>query len=72
MDWNRTQSLDIFGSECNSVSSEVCIFATTYFKFRGKSIQKLSAAMESCVSPIVATLYMEHLDQKAVKTALEK
>ena len=46
------------------------VLNTTYFKFRGQIYQqKFGAAMGSPVSPIVANLYMEHLEQRAIETA---
>ena len=46
------------------------VLASTYFVFRGDIYkQTFGAAMGSPVSPIVANLYMEHLEQKALTTA---
>ena len=46
------------------------VVRTTYFKFRKVVYQqKFGAAMGSPVSPIVANLYMEYLEQEALKTA---
>ena len=46
------------------------ILTTTYFQFSGKIYrQKFGAAMGSPVSPIVSNLFMEHLEQKAIRTA---
>ena len=43
---------------------------TTYFRFRGQLYrQKFGAAMGSPVSPLVADIYMEHLEQTAIETA---
>jgi len=43
---------------------------TTYFSFRGQVYQqKFGTAMGSPVSPIVANLYMEWLEQEAIATA---
>ncbi len=43
---------------------------TTYFTFRGQVYQqKFGTAMGSPVSPIVANLYMEWLEQEAIATA---
>ncbi|XP_014666938.1 PREDICTED: uncharacterized protein LOC106808648 [Priapulus caudatus] len=45
---------------------------TTYFMFGGQLYQqKLGTAMGSPVSPIVANLYMEDLEQTAINTASE-
>jgi hypothetical protein len=45
---------------------------TTYFSFRGQIYrQKFGAAMGSPVSPLVANLFMEHLEQKLLATAPE-
>ena len=46
------------------------VLTTTYFKFNGNLYkQKFGTAMGSPVSPIVANLYMEHLEQKAIASA---
>jgi hypothetical protein len=46
------------------------ILTTTYFSFRDKIYkQKFGAAMGSPVSPVVANLYMEFLEQQAIATA---
>jgi hypothetical protein len=46
------------------------VLTTTYFLFRGKIYkQRFGAAMGSPVSPVVANLYMEFLEQKAIATA---
>jgi hypothetical protein len=46
------------------------ILTTTYFKFRGNIYQqKFGAAMGSPVSPIVANLFMEFLEQSAIASA---
>ena len=43
---------------------------TTYFRFRGQLYrQKFGAVMGSPVSPLVADIYMEHLEQTAIETA---
>ena len=48
----------------------VFVLTTTYFQFKGKNFrQKFGAAMGSPVSPIVANLFMEHLEQAAIATA---
>jgi len=45
------------------------VLTTTYFTFRGEIYeQKYGAAMGSPVSPIVANLFMEHLEQTAIAT----
>ena len=46
------------------------ILTTTYFTFRGKIYRQLfGTAMGSPVSPIVANIFMEALEQKAIATA---
>ena len=46
------------------------VLTTTYFLFRGKLCkQRFGAAMGSAVSPVVANLYMEFLEQRAIATA---
>ncbi len=46
------------------------VLTTTYFLFRGKIYkQRFGAAMGSPVSPVVANLYMEFLEQQAIATA---
>ena len=46
------------------------VLTTTYFLFRGKLYkQRFGAAMGSPVSPVVANLYMEFLEQRAIATA---
>ena len=46
------------------------ILTTTYFEFRGKIYkQKLGAAMGSPVSPIIANIFMEFLEEKSMATA---
>ena len=48
---------------------EFCL-KNTYFSFQGQFYEKVEgAAMGSPVSPIVANLYMEYLEQKALSTA---
>ena len=48
---------------------ELCL-KNTYFSFQGQFFQQVEgAAMGSLVSPIVANLYMEYLEQKALRTA---
>ena len=48
---------------------EFCL-KNTYFSFQGQFCEQVEgAAMGSPVSPIVANLYMEYLDQKALNTA---
>ena len=43
---------------------------TTYFKFQGEIYQqKFGTAMGSPVSPLIANIYMEDLEQKAIMTA---
>ena len=47
---------------------EVCL-NTTYFLFRGCFYQQVEgAAMGSPISPIIANLFMEHFEQKALST----
>ena len=42
----------------------------TYFSFQGQFYEQVDgAAMGSLVSPIVANLYMEYFEQKALSTA---
>ena len=51
---------------------ELCefILTTTYFQFRGNIYQqRFGTAMGSPVSPIVANMYMEWLEKKAILTA---
>ena len=49
---------------------EFCL-KNTYFNFQGQFYEQVEgAAMGSPVSPIVANLYMEYLEQKALSTAL--
>ena len=44
----------------------------TYFSFQGQFFEQVEgAAMGSLVSPIVANLYMEYIEQKAPSTALQ-
>ena len=46
------------------------ILTTTYFSFRGQIYQqRFGTAMGSPVSPLVANLFMEDLEQKAIDTA---
>ena len=46
------------------------VLTTTYFLFRGTIYkQRFGAAMGSPVSPVVANLYMEFLEQRAISTA---
>ena len=46
------------------------VLTTTYFLFRGKIYkQRFGAAMGSPVSPVVANLYMEFLEEKAIASA---
>ena len=46
------------------------MLTTTYFKFRGDVFQqKFGAAMGSPVSPIVANLFLEDLEERAIDTA---
>ena len=46
------------------------VLNTTYFTFRNTIYQqKFGTAMGSPVSPIVANLFMEHLEQEAIVTA---
>ena len=48
---------------------EFCL-KNTYFSFQGQFYEQVEgAAMGSPVSPIVANLYMEYLEQKALSTA---
>ena len=47
---------------------EFCL-KNTCFSFQGQFLQVEGAAMGSPVSPIVANLYMEYLEQKALSTA---
>ena len=48
---------------------EYCL-KNTYFSFQGHFYEQVEgAAMGSPVSPIVANLYMEYLEQKALSTA---
>ena len=48
---------------------EFCL-KNTYFSFQDQSYEQVEgAAMGSPVSPIVANLYMEYLEQKALSTA---
>ena len=46
------------------------VATTTYFKFQGNIYQqKFGTAMGSPVSPLIANLYMENLEQKAITTS---
>jgi len=46
------------------------ILSTTYFTFRGQLYrQKFGTALGSPVSPLVANMYMEHLEEKLQSTA---
>jgi len=46
------------------------VLTTTYFSFRGHIYrQKFGTAMGSPVSPLVANMFMEHLEQKLLATA---
>ena len=46
------------------------VLNTTYFTFRNTIYQqKFGTAMGSQVSPIVANLFMEHMEQEAIATA---
>ena len=48
---------------------EFCL-KNTYFPFQGQFFEQVEGvAMVSLVSPIVANLYMEYLEQKALNTA---
>ena len=48
---------------------EFCL-KNTYFSFQGQFFEQVEgAAMDSPVTPIVANLYMEYLEQKALSTA---
>ena len=45
------------------------VLTTTYFLFRGNIYkQRFGAAIGSPVSPVVANLYMEFLEQQAIAT----
>ena len=49
------------------------VLTTTYFMFRGQVYQqKYGTAMGSPVSPIVANLLMEDLEQRAMELASEE
>jgi len=49
------------------------ILTTTYFRFGGQLYRQLfGAAMGSPVSPLVADMYMEFLEQKALTTSPEE
>ena len=49
------------------------VLTTTYFMFRGQVYQqKYGTAMGSPVSPIVANLFMEDLEQRAMESASEE
>ena len=49
------------------------VLTTTYFVFRGQVYQqKFGTAMGSPVSPIVANLFMEDLEQRAIESAPEE
>ena len=48
---------------------EFCL-KSTYFSFQGQFFEQVDGAtMGSPISPIVANLYMEYLEQKALSTA---
>ena len=51
---------------------ELLEFITTYFCFNGQIYrQKFGTAMGSPVSPLVANMFMEHLERKLLDTAPE-
>ena len=57
-----------------SVNNITCLLEfclkSTYFTYQGKHYEQLEgAAMGSPISPIVANLYMENLEEKAISTA---
>ena len=60
----------VIGIDDNILLIEFCL-KNTYFSFQGQFFEQVEgAAMGSPVSPIVANLYMEYLEQKALSTAL--
>ena len=57
------------GVDDNILLLEYCL-KNTYFSFQGQFLEQVQgAAMSSLVSPIVANLYMDYLEQKAPSTA---
>ena len=63
------QGKNCYGSWDIILLLEFCL-KNTYFSFQGQFYEQVEgAAMGSPVSPIVANLYMEYLEQKALSTA---
>ena len=68
-DWKQTAAVEV---DDVMVLLEF-ILTTTYFSFRGQFYrQKFGTAMGSPVSPLVANMFMEHLEQKLLSTAPEE
>ncbi|XP_072043001.1 uncharacterized protein [Amphiura filiformis] len=71
----RVMDDDTLGERTNLTPEDIMealefTLTTTYFSFRGQIYQqKFGTAMGSPVSPIVANLYMEWLEQEAIVTA---
>ena len=71
----RVMEDDTLGERTNLTAEDIMealefTLTTTYFSFRGQIYQqKFGTAMGSPVSPIVANLYMEWLEQEAIVTA---
>ena len=59
----------VIGIDDTILLFEFCL-KNTYFSFQGQFFEQVEgAAMGSPVSPIVANLYMEYLEQKSLSTA---
>ena len=59
----------VIGIDDSILLLEFCL-KNTYFSFQGQFFEQVEGvAMGSPVSPIVANLYMEYLEQKALSTA---
>ena len=66
---NTLKERTVMGVEDIILLLEFCL-KHTYFSFQGQFYEQVEgAAMGSPVSPIVANLYMEYLEQKALSTA---
>jgi len=64
-EWKYTTLL-----ETEDIMELLSIFSTMYFSFRGQIFrQKFGTAMGSPVSPLVANMFMEHLEGKLHATA---
>jgi len=68
-DWRTTTSLEVD----DVMELLEFVLTTTYFSFRGQIYrQKFGTAMGSPVSPLVANMFMEHLEQKLLATVPEE